>query len=79
MVKMQYTQSLANANSLSAKFNQESNECQKNQQDLMNLDLEVYWANIQLQLNKLRNSAKNQSFLMASGGFFDVHLVSAKN
>ena len=35
----------------------------------MNLDLEVYCANIQLKLNKLRSSTKNQSFLMASRGF----------
>ena len=48
---------------------QESNGCQKNRQNLLNLDLEVYCANIQLKLNKLRSSAKNQSFFMASGGF----------
>ena len=49
---------------------QDSNGCQKNQQDLRNSDLEVYCANIQPKLKKLRSSTKNQSFLMASGGFF---------
>ena len=48
---------------------QESNGCQKNWQDLRNSDLEVYCANIQPKLKKLRSSTKNQSFLMASGGF----------
>ena len=48
---------------------QESNRCQKNRQDLRNLDLEVYCANIQPKLKKLRSSIKNQCFLMASGGF----------
>ena len=48
---------------------QDSNGCQKNQQDLRNSDLEVYCANIQPKLKKLRSSTKNQSFLMASGGF----------
>ena len=48
---------------------QESNGCQKNRQDLRNSDLEVYCANIQPKLKKLRSSTKNQSFLMASGGF----------
>ena len=36
----------------------------KNQEDLRNLDLEVYCANIQPKC-----STTNQSFLMASGGF----------
>ena len=44
--------------------------CQKNRQDLRNSDLEVYCANIQPKLKKLRSSTKNQSFLMASGGYF---------
>ena len=48
---------------------QESNGCQKNWQDLRNSDLEVYCANIQPKLKKLRSSTKNQSFLMVSGGF----------
>ena len=42
---------------------------QKNRKDLKNLDLEVYSANIQPKLKKLRSSTKNQSFFMASGGF----------
>ena len=45
------------------------NGCQKNQQNLRNLDLEVYCANIQLNLTKLWSSTKNQLLLMASGGF----------
>ena len=48
---------------------QETNGCQKNQGDLRNSDLEVYFANIQPKLKKLRSSTKNQSFLMAFGGF----------
>jgi hypothetical protein len=48
---------------------QEPNGCQKNQKDLRNSDLEVYCANIQPTLKILRSSTKNQSFLMASGGF----------
>ena len=48
---------------------QGSNGCQKNQESLRNLDLEVYCANIQPKLAKLWSSTKNQSFLMASGGF----------
>ena len=51
---------------------QESNGCQKNWQDLRNSDLEVYCANIQPKLKKLRSSTKNQSFLMASGGFLKL-------
>ena len=47
----------------------EYNGCQKNRQYLRNLDLEVYCANIQPKLTKLRSSTKNQSFLMASVGF----------
>ena len=43
--------------------------CQKKQQDLRNLDLEVYCANIQPKLKELRSSTTNQSFFMASGGF----------
>ena len=48
---------------------QGSNGCQKNRQDLTNLDLEVYCANVQLNLTKLQSSTKNQSLLMASRGF----------
>ena len=48
---------------------QGSNGCQKNWKNLTNLDLEVYCANIQLNLTKLWSSTKNQSLLMASGGF----------
>ena len=48
---------------------QGSNECQKNRQNLRNLDLEVYCANIQPELTKVWSSTKNQSFLMASVGF----------
>ena len=47
---------------------QGSNGCQKNHQNLKNLDLEVYCSNIQLNLTKLWSSTKNQSPLMASGG-----------
>ena len=46
-----------------------SNGCQKNRQNLTNLDMEVYCANVQLNLTKLWNSTKNQSLLMASRGF----------
>ena len=45
------------------------NGCQKNRQNLSNLNLEVYCANIQPNLTKLWSSTKNQSLLMASGGF----------
>ena len=45
------------------------NGCQKNWQDLKNLDMEVYCTNIQPKLKKPRSSTKNQSFLMASEGF----------
>ena len=48
---------------------QESNEYQKNWQDLRNSDLEVCCANTQLKLKNLRSSTKNQSFFMVSGGF----------
>ena len=48
---------------------QGSNGCQKNRQNLRNLDLEVYCANIQPNLTKLWSSTKNQSLLMALGGF----------
>ena len=48
---------------------QGSNGCQKNRQNLRNLDLEVYCANIQPNLTKLWISTKNQSLLMSSGGF----------
>ena len=48
---------------------QGSNGCQKKWPNLTNLDLEVYCANIQLNLTKLWNSTKNQSLLMASRGF----------
>ena len=48
---------------------QESNEYQKNWQDLRNSDLEVCCANIQPKLKNLRSSSKNQSFFMVSGGF----------
>ena len=48
---------------------QESNEYQKNRQDLRNSDLEVCCANIQPKLKNLRSSTKNQSFFMVSGGF----------
>ena len=42
---------------------QESNEYQKNRQDLRNSDLEVCCTNIQPKLKNLRSSTKNQSFL----------------
>ena len=42
---------------------QESNEYQKNHQDLRNSDLEVCCTNIQPKLKNLRCSTKNQSFL----------------
>ena len=45
------------------------NGCQKNQQNLSNLDLEVYCANIQPNSTKLWSSTKNQSLFMAFGGF----------
>ena len=45
------------------------NGCQKNWQNLSNLNLEVYCANIQLNLTKLWSSTKNLLLLMASGGF----------
>jgi hypothetical protein len=48
---------------------QDSNGCQKKQQDFRNSDLEVYCATFKPKLKKLRSSTKNQSFLMASGGF----------
>ena len=48
---------------------QESNEYQKNRQDLRNSDLEVCFANIQPKLKNLRSSTKNQSFFTVSGGF----------
>ena len=48
---------------------QGSNGCQKKWPNLTNLDLEVYCANIQLNLTKLWSSPKNQSLLLASGGF----------
>ena len=48
---------------------QESNEYQKNRQDLINSDLEVCYANIQPKLKNLRSSTKNQLFFMVSGGF----------
>jgi hypothetical protein len=47
----------------------ESNNYQKNRQDLRNSDLEVCCANIQPKLKNLRSSTKNQSFFMVSGGF----------
>ena len=43
---------------------QGSNGCQKNWQNLRNLDLEVYCANIQLKQNILRNSTKNFWWLL---------------
>ena len=49
---------------------QGSQGCQKMRHYPLNLDLEVWRSNIQPKLNKLRNSTKNQSFLMASGVFF---------
>ena len=48
---------------------QGSNRCLKNQQDLRNLDLEVYCANTQPKLKKLWSSTKMQSFFKAFGAF----------
>ena len=48
---------------------QESNEYQKNRQDLRNSDLEVCCANIQPKLKNLRSSTKNHSFFRVSGDF----------
>jgi hypothetical protein len=40
--------------------------------------LEVYCANIQPKLNKLRSFTKKMSFLMGFGGLFEVHSILAK-
>ena len=56
---------------------QEYNGCQKNRLDLRSSALEIYCANIQPKLKKLRSSTKNQSFLMAFR-FFEVHSILAK-
>jgi hypothetical protein len=62
---------------------QESNGCQYNQQDLRNSDLEVYCANIQPKLKKLRSSKEHQSFLISTifdgfWRFFEVHSILTK-
>ena len=48
----------------------ESNGCQKNWQDLRNSDLEVYCANIQPKLKKLRSSTKISHFWWLSDVFW---------
>ena len=48
---------------------QGSQGCQKMRHDPLNLDLEVWCSNIQPKFQKLWNSTKNHSFLMACRGF----------